>query len=393
MVRRILFASTYCLLDRASGAAIATLELLRELSKRGCTCEVVSASIFDPEREVTLDRIIGERGTGKDSIIDINDGLIRHIIYKTRSSQRHNLWPYEEERLLSVIEKRIVEFQPDIILTYGGLSAERKIHRIARLCKIPLIFYLHNSLYRKSETFSEVDLILVPSKFLSEFYAERLGIQSTVLYPIFNVDPIRLDHWNPKYITFINPASQKGLTLFARIVADCLRELPQAEFLVVEGRWTKEEVSRAGLNLERIPNVKIIPNQNDVKKVFAETRILLYPSFWVEAFGRTLVEAQLNGIPILASRRGGIPEALNGGGFIFDIPERCKKNYLALPTSEEVKPWIEKLKVLMENKEAYEEVQRRAIKATEAFDPEKTLQKAIELFNGVIKGGPSLRSE
>lgn len=386
MIERILFASTYCLLDRASGAAISTLELLRELAKQGFHCEVVSASIFDPEREVSLDEIITGQESADGSLIDINDGLIRHTILKTKSSRRQNLKLHEEEKLISAIEKRVEEFQPDLLLTYGGLSAERKIHRLARSRRIPIIFYLHNSLYRKSETFSEVDLILVCSKFLSEFYANRLGIKSTVLYPLFNGDQFIVDQWNPRYITFINPVPHKGLTLFARIVADCLRELPQAEFLVVEGRWTREEVRQAGLKLERIPNIKVIPNQKDVKKVFAETRILLYPSFWVEAFGRTLVEAQFNGIPVLASRRGGIPEALNGGGFIFDIPERCKKDYMALPTSKEVRPWIEKLRLLLENKEAYEEAQRKAIRASEDFRPEKTLEKAIELLNEVKRG-------
>ena len=191
MISRILFASTYCLLDRASGAAISTLELLRELAKRGFNCEVVSASIFDPEREVPLDEIIKlpeiNLKREVDSFIELSDGLIPHTIFKTVSSRRQNLKPHEEEKLISLIEKRIREFQPDILLTYGGLSAERKIHRLARERKIPLVFYLHNSLYKKAETFSEVDLILVPSYFLSNFYAQCLGIKSTVLYPIFNL--------------------------------------------------------------------------------------------------------------------------------------------------------------------------------------------------------------
>ena len=35
------------------------------------------------------------------------------------------------------------------------------------------------------------------------------------------------------------------------------------------------------------------------------------------------MEAMLNGIPVLASRRGGLPEVVGDGGFLFDIPDRC----------------------------------------------------------------------
>jgi glycosyltransferase involved in cell wall biosynthesis len=105
----------------------------------------------------------------------------------------------------------------------------------------------------------------------------------------------------------------------------------------------------------------------------------------VEAFGRTIVEAQLNGIPVLASRWGGIPEALNGGGFLFYIPDRCTKNYMAIPTPEEVQPWIDQLRVLSEDQKVYTEAQRRAIQASEAFSPERTVQTAIELFQQIVR--------
>ena len=392
-VSRILFASPYCLLDTTNGAALATQELLIQLAERGFPCEVVTTSICDPKREVLMDEVLSHHSSAKITksemikdvpCIEVNDGVLPHTILMTRSSHRPALRSAEEEALLSLVERRIGEFQPNLLLTYGGLQAERRIHRLARQHKIPVAFYLHNSVYKRTETFTDVDLILVPSKFLSDFYKERLRIQSRVLFPIFTSNDYIVQHRNPRFITFINPAPDKGLTLFARLVAESLRKLPQAEFLVVEGRWTQADVAQAGLRLNSIPNVKVLPHQQTIKTVYAETRILLYPSFWVEAFGRIVVEAQMNGIPVLANRWGGIPEALNGGGFLFDVPDRCTKNYMALPTPEEVQPWIDQLRVLLEDKEAYNEAQRRALQAAEDFRPEKIVQKAIDLFNELL---------
>ena len=390
---RILFASTYCLLDTTSGAAIATRELLDQLVRLGLPCTAVTASIFDPTRQVSLEEMVTQFSTaitarqdrsGSGFLVEVSHNGITHTILKTGRSHRQFLTPQEEAALLSVVDRKISDFHPDLLLTYGGLSTERMIHRLARQKRIPVVFYLHNSLYRKAETFSDVDLILVPSNFLSDFYSQKLGIRSSVLYPFFKSDHCLATDRNPRFVTFINPVPEKGLTLFARLVAEALRQKPRAEFLVVESRWTQADVARTGLKLDRIPNVRVIPHQQDMKTVYAETRVLLHPSFSVEAFPRTIIEAQLNGIPVMASRRGGIPENLNGGGFLFDIPERCTRNPLAVPTSEEVQPWIEQLRVLLEDEEAYEEAQRRAFEAAQEFSPEKIVQRAIEMFNKLL---------
>jgi glycosyltransferase involved in cell wall biosynthesis len=350
---------------------------------------VVTASIFDPIRQVSLEEmttpfstaITAQQNLSEGGLfVEVSHNGIIHMILKTGRSQRKFFTPQEEAALLSLVDRKINDFHPDLLLTYGGLSAERRIHRLAHQKGIPVVFYLHNSLYQKAETFSDVDLILVPSNFLSDFYFRKLGIRSSVLYPFFKGDHYLVTDWNPRFVTFINPVPDKGLTLFARLVAESLRKLPQAEFLVVEGRWTQADVARAGLRLDRIPNVKVLPHQKDIKTIYTETLLLLYPSFWVEAFGRTIVEAQMNGIPVLASRWGGIPEALNGGGFIFDIPEQCTKNYMAIPTPEEVQPWIDQLRVLLEDKEGYNEAQRRAFKAAQEFSPARMVQRAIDLF-------------
>jgi len=392
--RRILFTSPFCLLDTTSGAAISMHELLLHLVLKGFTCEAVTASIFDSNHQVLLDQAMDRHGLSHITQQEMIKGIpfiqtsyngVTHTILQTHLSQRQTLNSQEEEALLSLVEKKIEEFKPDLLLTFGGLSAEKKIHGLGHRNRIPIVFYLVNGLYKKAETFSEVDLILVPSKFLSEFYSRHLGLRSQVLHDIVRKDRYFAAHRNPRFITYINPVPQKGLTLFARLVAEALKQLPTAEFLVVEGRWNQAEVARTGLKLDRIPNIRVMPNQTDMKPVYAETKILLFPSFSDEASGRSIIEAQLNGIPILASQRGGIPENLNGGGFLFDIPERCAKSHIAVPTPEEVQPWIDQLRLLLEDRKAYEEAQRRAFQAARDFKPENIVQRAIELFQELLK--------
>ena len=48
--------------------------------------------------------------------------------------------------------------------------------------------------------------------------------------------------------------------------------------------------------------------------------VVVVPSVWQEAFGRTVIEALATGRPVVASRVGGIPEILSGtlGRFLFE---------------------------------------------------------------------------
>ncbi len=69
-----------------------------------------------------------------------------------------------------------------------------------------------------------------------------------------------------------------------------------------------------------VPNLSIKGPYLDVREFYKTLKALFTPSMWEEAFGRVVVEAGLSGIPVLASNRGGLPEALNGGGLILPQP-------------------------------------------------------------------------
>ncbi len=78
------------------------------------------------------------------------------------------------------------------------------------------------------------------------------------------------------------------------------------------------------------------------------------PSLWNESFGLVAAEAMLNGIPVLASNRGALPETIGHAGFLFDIPARYTSGTRDVPTPEEVEPWVETIIRLWDHAAEYD---------------------------------------
>lgn len=58
---------------------------------------------------------------------------------------------------------------------------------------------------------------------------------------------------------------------------------------------------------------------------YGRARLLLVPSMWWESGPRVIVEALLNGIPVIGSDSEGIAEVLGEGGQIFDVPAEYRQ--------------------------------------------------------------------
>lgn len=116
-------------------------------------------------------------------------------------------------------------------------------------------------------------------------------------------------------VLFVNPSPVKGLDT-ALAVAELL---PHRRFIFQES-WALGEAGRRALleRLRHLPNVELRPTRASLASVYADTSLLLVPSQWQEAFGRVVIEAQRVGIPAVASRIGGLPEAVGNGGVLVD---------------------------------------------------------------------------
>jgi glycosyltransferase involved in cell wall biosynthesis len=75
-------------------------------------------------------------------------------------------------------------------------------------------------------------------------------------------------------------------------------------------------------NLARNKNIKFMGgyDNKDVSKIFSEVDVLIVPSIWYENSPLVIQEAQLAGVPVIASRIGGITELIQDGenGLLFE---------------------------------------------------------------------------
>ncbi len=239
---------------------------------------------------------------------------------------------------------------PEIVMIWGSYPLVAELAPVARRRGSAIVQQIRTpSLYHwerlgwsgttavepdeRPRTRRDVDLVLVPSAFMADYWTPRLGVRPEVMYPV--VDPARVctPRRGARYVTFINPEPGKGLAMFVRIAAEAHVRLPHVRFLVVEGRWTAERLAQVGF--DTLPNVRVVPHEPDVRRIWARTQVLLVPSVLPEAFGMVVHEAQLNGIPVIASRIAGIPEAANGGGVLVAPPARCVADWTRVPTARE----------------------------------------------------------
>jgi glycosyltransferase involved in cell wall biosynthesis len=56
-----------------------------------------------------------------------------------------------------------------------------------------------------------------------------------------------------------------------------------------------------------------------MRALYRTARLLLMPSLWEETYGRCVQEAQLSGIPVLASTRGNLVDTVGAGGATVDL--------------------------------------------------------------------------
>jgi glycosyltransferase involved in cell wall biosynthesis len=199
----------------------------------------------------------------------------------------------------------------DVLITH--LDRTPTAEKMAETRGIPLVQLFHN--HERPTTVKKCDLAVYNSEHLLKHAPMSFDTPTVVVRPPVWPEHYRIeekDHTR-KYITLINLQKAKGVEMFYTLA----QMFPDLPFLGVKGSYGLQVPPPAHLK-----NVTIIDNQPDIRKVYAQTAILLMPSSY-ESYGRCAVEASCSGIPVIAHPTAGLREALQAldSNGLFPLPD------------------------------------------------------------------------
>ncbi|MFB6176833.1 MAG: glycosyltransferase family 4 protein [Halobaculum sp.] len=255
----------------------------------------------------------------------------------TREVDGVTYYEYSDYRPGQEIENRLAEIGTDVVLTESAW-ADLAV-RAARNLGIGSVM----NVMSPSGANDRFEQELQPTRFTacSEYSQQWIGRvwgrDSTLAYPTIDFEFYTVEDRDPTYTSMITPIQRKGGAVF-RSLAEAE---PDREFMTKtgwhavrndDGSWDRElllagaksfadepgeislddVVTPTEIDLHDLDNVTYAPPRA-IRKVYRECRVLLEPAQWPQAFSRVAVEAMWNGIPVIASNRGGIPEACGDG--------------------------------------------------------------------------------
>ncbi len=390
---KLLWASPFNLHDTSSGAALQCRTMLEKLRERGVVVSALGGFLFDHPSGASAFEHLDEKLAGGKLVFKLEDRGVSYLYAKTASRFEKDHTSEEQRRFFSLYCGLLNTFRPDVVMGYGGDMLSMCLRAEAKRRGIPVVYPLYNGNHGHF-SFPDTDMVITDSRATADLYAKRDRINAQTTGIFIRRESYVAEKRDPRYVTFVNPHPTKGVGLFARLALMARNELPEVRFLVVQSRGHfgtsigalhlpgSEEKP---LTLARFVNVDVANHMSDMKPVYAATKALLAPSLWYESWGRVATEAVLNGIPVLASTSGGLPEAVGTGGITLEAPECCRADHLCLPSEESMRPWLDALKRLL-----VEDWSERCAETAAVHDIERSTDRALALLTPLFAKGAGM---
>ncbi len=264
--------------------------------------------------------------------------------------------------------------RPDVIVVMAMQPV--KMAQAVKSMNIPIIIQLQDVEFSKhGGDFTQIASLpcVANSNFTAERYREVFGASSLVIHPIIAREKYKTKT-SRENVTFINPFPEKGREIALKIAQHC----PEIPFAFIE-TWplTLDTLTDLKQEISALPNVALLRPQSDMKNVYSKCKILLVPSIWEEAYGRVVTEAQMSGIPVVSSTRGGLPEAVGPGG-------------LTLNPDQPIEEWAAAIRQLWQDQSYYETLSGAA--AAHSCRPETRLDLQISAWEAVLLNAASSKN-
>jgi glycogen(starch) synthase len=235
-------------------------------------------------------------------------------------------------RLVREIQKRVVSikesFKPDLVhINFGGPAPVSYFHlKTAGVCPAPLFLALHGSVRGLSgssdtilgQVLHAADWTTACSAAMlqdASHIASELSSRSSVVYyglPEPGIQPEPLSFDQPNILCLGRLVTDKGFDLAITAIAALFHRYPRVRLIIAGGGPARLALEQqvAALQLNRIVEFVGEVAPPEVLSLINKATVVLVPSRWREAFGLVVLEAAQMARPVVATRVGGLPEAV-----------------------------------------------------------------------------------
>ena len=237
-----------------------------------------------------------------------------------------------------------------IILSYKDKKQIIEIHNRPYLIKIickyvenyPISLFYHNdpqtmagskTIKERKGLLKKLTAIFCVSQHIKNKFLEGLDVNSknsAKVFVIHNGVNRILKHFpskNKEVIFSGRLVPEKGVHLYVGALSKIAKQYPDWKFRLIGSTYLGSSNKESSFALQTIQNFKKIGDQaifegflssEQLQKKMEVASIIVIPSIWDEPFGLVVAEAMSNGIAIITSNVGGIPEIIKQNGILIN---------------------------------------------------------------------------
>lgn len=359
------------------GYEISCKETADEISRRGHEVMILTSSWGCDQTSVqgNIHRILyflEKYKPGRNNLLD-RIGLLKRCV--------HVKWAYESRKNSKITREFLADEKPDLVIIWNMANLGTGPIIAVQSEDIPCIYNIDDYWLIDLKTGLVDDPSMLRKKYRAILHGLRDFEQLNVKHLLMTSESLKKIHIKQGFSEEIISVIPRGLQSNTILPLDLLGELPRKRFgyphLLFVGRLVPEKAPDVAIktievlkHTHKLSNISLDIIGQGTQTYMAELRTLvreldleenvhflgwvdysqvmnmykdydalLFPSRWEEPFGRTVLEAMSQGLPVIASKAGGPLDLIEHGenGFLVpvDDPEAFAESFVSLVKSDQ----------------------------------------------------------
>ena len=212
------------------------------------------------------------------------------------------------------------------------------VEEITRVNKFPVSLFFHNdpqtmkgskSIKERENILEKCAAIFCVSEFIKKKFLEGINKNFQKVHVLYNGVERKIKRFpkKKKEVLFVGRlVPEKGVDIYIDAIKPLVSKFTDWSFGLIGSAKLGSNINQSNYSKDIINKFRKIGNQaifygfRDnlfVQEKMKDTSIIVIPSLWEEPFGLVAAEAMSNGIAIIASDVGGIPEIIEANGILI----------------------------------------------------------------------------